>query len=487
MDSLAMIPQLCTMPLKKIFTIATVFFTAQVAVAQPKPNIIFILADDLGYGDIGCYGQQKIKTPNIDQLAKQGIQFTQFYSGSTVCAPARSTFMTGQHLGHTPIRGNKTLKPEGQVPMPDTAVTIAMQLQKAGYNTAAFGKWSMGFITSSGDPQKKGFDHFFGYNCQTLAHDYYPDHLWEDHQRIDLAANPTERTTYSADMIHQKAMVYLAQQTAGKPFFLYLPYTLPHADLDVPHDSIYQSYVKAFGEQPDAPPKSSTPNSFYEPYRHAALAAMVSRLDKYVGEITALIDKKGLGKNTLIIFTSDNGPHKEDGNDPAFFNSNGSFRGIKRDLYEGGIREPFVARWTGTIKAGSKNTQPAILYDMYPTFLGLAKTKSPAFIDGISIANALQGKPQKSHKYLYWELHESGGKQAIRMGAWKGVRLDVSSKENPPLELYDLATDPTEKNNVAAQHPDIVKQLEQKLQEAYVPNKDWPLFLKEGAAPAVSK
>ncbi len=447
--------------------------------AQPKPNIIFILADDLGYGDIGCYGQQKIKTPNIDRLAKEGIRFSQFYSGSTVCAPARTTFMTGMHTGHTPIRGNKTLKPEGQVPLPDSTVTIATQLQKQGYHTAAFGKWSLGFITGSGDPQKKGFDHFFGYNCQTLAHDYYPDHLWEDHERIDFKNNPTERIVYSADLIHQKAMAYIRQQDSKKPFFLYLPYTLPHADLDVPHDSTYDYYVKAFDDQPDAPPKSEKPNTFYEPYRHAALAAMVSRLDKFVGEIVALIDKKGLAKNTLIIFTSDNGPHREDGNEPEFFNSSGGLRGIKRDLYEGGIREPFVARWRGTIKPGTQTEMSAALYDLYPTFLQLAKGTVPKGLDGISLANALTGKPQKQHEYLYWELHESGGKQAIRMGKWKGVKPDVSTKENAPLELYDINTDPQEKNNIAAQHPDVTKQLEKIFQKAHVPNKDWKLLKTE--------
>jgi arylsulfatase A len=464
------------MPFKIIFAYCLLLFTTK-SFAQTRPNIIFILADDLGYGDIGCYGQQKIKTPNIDRLAKEGMQFMQFYSGSTVCAPARATFMTGLHTGHTPIRGNKTFKPEGQFPLPPGTITVAAQLQKQGYNTAAFGKWSMGFITTSGDPQKQGFDNFYGYNCQTLAHDYYPDHLWENHERIDFKNNPEERTVYSADAIHQKAIAYINQQNGKKPFFVYLPYTLPHADLDVPHDSTYNYYVKAFNDFPDTTAKSKTPNKFYEPYRHAALAAMISRLDKYVGEITAVVDKKGMAKNTLIIFTSDNGPHKEDGNEPNYFNSNGGFRGIKRDLYEGGIREPFVARWPGKISAGTKTDVPAILYDLYPTFLQLANAKIPSNLDGISIANLLLGKIQKPHEFLYWELHESGGKQAIRMGKWKGVKLDVSIKENSALELYDLDADPQEKNNIAAQHPVIVKQLEQRIQKAHLPNKDWPLLV----------
>lgn len=463
----------------KILIASCLLLIAAKPFAQSKPNIIFILADDLGYGDIGCYGQQKIKTPNIDRLAKEGIQFMQFYSGSAVCAPARAAFMTGLHTGHTPIRGNRGVKPEGQFPLPDNTVTIAMQLQKQGYNTAAFGKWSLGSPVSNAEPLKKGFDHFFGYNCQTLAHSYYPDHLWNDRQRIDYPDNPTARTNYSADLIHEKAVDYIKQQNSKKPFFIYLPYTLPHADLDVPHDSVYDFYVKAFDDLPDAPPKSEIPNSFYEPYRHAALAAMISRLDKYVGEIVALVEKKGLAKNTLIIFTSDNGAHKEDGNDPEFFNSSGGLRGIKRDLYEGGIREPFVARWTSTIKAGTKSAMPAALYDLYPTFLQLAKAPALKNLDGMSIAAALTGKPQKPHDYLYWELHESGGRQAIRMGKWKGVKLDVSTRESSPLELYDISTDPQETNNVASKYPVITNQLDKLMQKAHVSNKDWPLLKTE--------
>jgi len=250
---------------------------------QKRTNIIFMLADDLGYGDIGCYGQQKIETPHLDRLAKMGVRMTNFYSGSTVCAPARSSFMTGLHTGHTPIRGNKTFKPEGQTPLHDSVVTIAMLLKNAGYKTAAFGKWSLGFINTSGDPQKKGFDEFYGYNCQTLAHNYYPDHLWHNHQRIDLPGNLQFDSVYSADLIHQKAMSFL-NENHDQPFFLYLPYTLPHADVVVPHDEVYAYYKKKFGEKPVPIPKTKEKGApHFDEYPHAAFAAMVARLDRYVG------------------------------------------------------------------------------------------------------------------------------------------------------------------------------------------------------------
>ncbi len=450
-----------------------------------KPNIIFILADDLGYGDIGCYGQQKIATPNIDNLAKMGVRFTDFYSGSTVCAPARSTFLTGMHTGHGAIRGNVTLKPEGQVPLPDSIITFPMLLQQNGYSTAAFGKWSMGFITTTGDPQKKGFDEFYGYNCQTLAHNYYPDHLWHNHDRVDLSINLKYDSGYSADLIHSQAMKFLAEKHTA-PFFLYLPYTLPHADVIAPHDEVYNYYVKKFNEQPVPAAKTNDGEKHhYDPYPHAAFAAMVARLDKFVGEIMQVVKNKGLEENTLVIFTSDNGPHKENGGDPAFFNSNAGFKGIKRDLYEGGIREPFIVYKKGLTKAGTVNHTPVILYDMFPTFLELAGMHSKIKTDGQSALASFAGKVQSPHSYLYWELHESGGKQAARMGNWKAVKLDVSKNKNAAIELYNLKDDPHEKNNVADKNPSIVKQMERIMKEAYIPNKDWPLF--PGEPPAVYK
>jgi len=467
----------------KILLLIFVLFglTIPTSIAQKqstKPNIILIIADDLGYGDLGCYGQQKIKTPNIDKLATNGMRFTQFYSGTAVCAPSRASLMTGLHTGHTPVRGNRGTQPEGQFPLPESAITFPMQLQKAGYTTAAFGKWGLGFITSTGDPAKKGFGRFYGYNCQTLAHNYYPAYLWNNHERIDLPGNMKGDSIYSADLIHQKAMQFL-EAKHDKPFFLFLPYTLPHADVIVPHDSVYNSYVTAFAESPVEIPKTSANSDHFDQYPHAAFAAMVTRLDKYVGDIMRLLKEKNMEDNTLVIFTSDNGPHKEKGGDPEFFDSNGKFRGIKRDLYEGGIREPFIAYQKGKIRPGTINDQPAALWDLYPTFLEMATPVKPKNIDGISILPALMGKTQSPHEYFYWELHEAGGKQAVRWNNWKVVRVNVSAETPSNMELYDLTTDPEEKNNVATQYPDIVKRMESIMKRAHVANSDWPLLASE--------
>jgi arylsulfatase A len=463
----------------KIFCLVFLLSIQCVKAQDKKPNIILILADDLGYGDIGCYGQKKIETPNIDRLAKLGVKFTQFYSGSTVCAPARCSFMTGLHTGHTSIRGNRGLQPEGQFPLPDSVITIAQILQQAGYTTAAFGKWALGFITTSGDPQKKGFDEFYGYNCQTLAHNYYPDHLWHNHERIDLPGNLKYDSVYSADLIHQQAMQFL-KADHNKPFFLYLPYTLPHADVIAPHDSIYNYYVRKFNEQAVSIPKSTdNEQHHFDPYPHAAFAAMVSKLDKYVGEILSAVKQKSIEENTLIIFTSDNGPHKENGGDPIFFNSNGGLKGIKRDLYEGGIRVPMIVYKKGVTKTGSVTTIPFALYDLYPSFLELAGVSVTKNIDGIALLPSLAGRKQKQHSYFYWELHEAGGKQAVRIGDWKAVKVDVSKNADAPIELYNLKTDPQEKNDVASKYPIIVKQMEKIMKDAHTTNKDWPLFESE--------
>jgi arylsulfatase A len=448
--------------------------------AQKKPNIIFILADDLGYADLGCYGQQKTETPNIDKMAAQGLRFTQFYSGTSVCAPARASLMTGLHTGHTAVRGNRGTKPEGQFPLPDSIVTIANILQQQGYTTAAFGKWGLGYITTSGDPNKKGFDNFFGYNCQSLAHNYYPDHLWDNHRRIDFPGNATGDSLYSGDYIHQHAMQFL-QAKHDKPFFLFLPYTLPHGDVIVPHDSIYNYYIRKFNEQPlpVKPAASDGEVHRFEPYPHAAFAAMVSRLDKYVGEIINSVNASGDASNTLIVFMSDNGPHRENGGDPAYFANSGPLRGIKRDLYEGGIRVPFIAYWKGKIKPGLSR-QVAAMWDLYPTFQQAAQIPVSRNIDGISILPTLLGLGnQRQHDYFYWEFHENNGRQAVRWKDWKGVRLNVSKDANAPIELYDLATDLGEKNNIAAGHPDIVKRIEQAMKNAHTPNKEWPLLLSE--------
>lgn len=481
------------------------------AAAGVPPNIIFILADDLGYGDLGCYGQKKIETPNIDALARDGMRFTQFYAGATVCAPSRASFMTGRHTGHTPVRGNRGFQPEGQFPLPDTTVTIARRLQEMGYYTADFGKWGLGYPGSSGVPSKQGFSTFFGYNCQSEAHNYYPDHLWQNDQRVELTENKTGDAIYSADLIHGHALEFLRQrngpagqasgrngpagQPPGKngPFFLFLSYTLPHAALSVPHDTVYDHYVRKFHESPRS--QAETPRyekAAFEPYPHAAYAAMVTRLDRYVGEVRALLDSLGIARNTLVIFSSDNGPHKEGGNDPDFFDSNGPFRGIKRDLYEGGIREPFIACWPGTVRAGAVSDLAGAFWDLYPTFWEVAvrgkgvehgaADGSGSGIDGVSILPTLSGDTthQRQHDYLYWEFHENGGRQAVRRGIWKGIRLNVHDNPDAPVELYDLSRDPAEKNNVAAQHPDIVQKMLSLMREAHVTDKNWPLFFREG-------
>lgn len=464
----------------KILSLVVTFFILASSHAQQKPNIILILADDLGYADLGCYGQQKTSTPNIDQLAKGGLRFTQFYAGSTVCAPSRSTLMTGLHTGHTAIRGNKGTKPEGQTPLPDSVITIANLLQQQGYTTAAFGKWGLGFITTPGDPAKKGFEKFVGYNCQTLAHNYYPDHLWNNHERINFPENSNNTAVYSADYIQQQALKFL-NEPQQKPFFLFLPYTLPHGDVIVPHDSVYDRYVQQFNEKPlaETNKKDDGEVHLFETYPHAAFAAMVSRLDRYTGEIMEAIKAKGIAENTLIIFMSDNGPHREHGGDPEFFDNNGIYRGIKRDLYEGGIRVPFIAYWKGKIKP-AETAQVAALWDLFPTFQQLAGLPVKKGIDGISLLPTLLKKGvQPQHEYLYWEFHENNGRQAVRWENWKAVKLSVNKPAAEPIELYDLAKDPSEQNNLAAIYPAIVEKMTAFMQQAHVSNTDWPLLPAE--------
>lgn len=467
--------------MKNILSFIIFFLCITVIQAQKKPNIIFLLADDLGIGDVGCYGQQKIRTPHLDALAKSGIQFTQFYAGTSVCAPSRSSFMTGMHTGHTSIRGNKSIKPEGQTPLPANTQTIAKVLQTNGYTTADFGKWGLGGIGTDGVPLKQGFDIFYGYNCQSLAHNYYPDHLWNNNDRIELP-NKTKDSIYAADLIHEKAMNFINQKHQ-KPFFLFLSYTLPHAGLNLPRDSVYWNYVKQFNEAPlqQKPGTKQYESGPFEPYPHAAYAAMVARLDKYVGDIKAALIKQGIDENTLFIFTSDNGPHKEGGNDPVFFNSNGIYRGKKRDLYEGGIRVPFIASWKGKIRSNSISNYVSAFWDLFPTFVEMAGIKQPISTDGISILSTLlnKNKQQKQHEYLYWEFHEEEGKQAVRWGKWKGIQLKVSISNDSPIELYDLEKDPSEQNNVAAANPDIVQQITLFIKQAHTPNKDWPLLRNE--------
>ncbi len=445
-----------------------------------RPNIIFILADDLGYGDVGTNGQKLIKTPNIDRLAAEGMRFTQFYAGTAVCAPSRSSLLTGQHTGHTYIRGNKSVEPEGQQPIADSVITVAELLKQAGYTTAAFGKWGLGPVGSAGDPNRQGFDRFYGYNCQALAHRAYPNHLWDNSRKIVLTANQDLRQThdYAPDLIQQQALNFLDTRPANQPFFLFLPYILPHAELIAPDDSLLAYYTGKFPEKPftgdDYGPDAKTGGYASQTHPRATFAAMVARLDLYVGQLMAKLKAKGLDQNTLVIFTSDNGPHVEGGADPQFFNSSGGFRGVKRDLYEGGIREPFIARWPSVIKPGTKSDFMGAFWDLLPTFTELTGAQTPLGIDGLSLVPALTGKGvQKKHDYLYWEFHENGGRQAVRQGNWKAVRLQAATNPNGPIELYNLSNDPTESHNLATQFPDKARQLAQIMHEAH---RTSPLF-----------
>jgi len=447
-----------------------------------KTNIIFILADDLGYGDLGFLGQEYIETPNIDRLAKEGMFFTNHYSGATVCAPSRSAFLTGLHTGHTPIRGNLSVEPEGQYPVPDSIATVAKVLESVGYKTGAFGKWGLGFVGSTGDPNTQGFGQFYGYNCQSLAHRYYPAHLWDNEEKVMLDGNGwVEKTTYAPDLIQEQTISFI-ENNKDNPFFLFMPIVLPHAELAAPDDEIFKKYRSKFGDEQPYPARKGSEYGpdmnigAYQshPYPHAAFAAMVERIDVYVGEVVDKLEELDLAENTLIIFASDNGAHQEGGADPDFFDSNGPYRGHKRDLYEGGVRTPMIAWWPGKIKAGTESNHISAFWDLLPTFAEVAGATVPNNIDGISFLPAmLSQKDQQQHEYLYWEFHEQGGKQAVRQGKWKAVKLQVFGSEDPRLELYDLSVDVGEENNIAAENPEKLRELEGLMNSAHTPN---PIF-----------
>ncbi|MBC8616548.1 arylsulfatase [Parabacteroides faecis] len=426
------------------------------APAEGRPvNVIYILADDLGYGDIGCYGQQKIKTPNIDRMAQEGMLFTQHYAGCTVSAPSRCSLMTGLHTGHSQIRGNKEIKPEGQQPMTEDTYTLGKLMKSAGYTTGIFGKWGLGYPGSTSVPANMGFDEFFGYNCQRQAHSYYPDHLWHNNDIVSLHENDNEgRKIYSQDLIHEQALKFI-RDNKDKPFYAMLTYTLPHAELNLPHDSIYQMYENAFEEVPYDGKMGYHPSE--KPY--ASFAAMVTRLDKYVGDVMAELKELGLDKNTIVIFTSDNGPHREGGANPDYFRSYGPLKGVKRDVYEGGIRVPMIAWGPEMIKAGVKSEHISAFWDVMPTLAELTGVTLPQAGDGISFLPTLLSKgEQKQHDYLYWEFHELNGREALRSGNWKLIRQPVVGETI--LELYDLSSDIHEDNNLSQQNPEKVKELE---------------------------
>jgi arylsulfatase A-like enzyme len=431
--------------------------------ASTPPNIVFIMADDLGYGDLGSYGQTKIHTPHLDAMAQEGMRFTQFYSGSTVCAPARCVLMTGLHTGHARVRGNE------RIPLQPEDYTVAELLKDAGYTTALCGKWGIGEPGTTGVPNKQGFDFFYGYLNQRNAHFYYPPFLWRNEEKVMLEGNDPDKQVgqYSHDLIAEEALGFV-RKNADKPFFLYWALTIPHAELTVPEDSLAE-YRGSFPETP-------SPKSHYgaQPTPHAAHAAMVSRMDRDVGRLMALLKEKGIDDNTIVFFTSDNGPHKEGGHDPDFFDSNGPLRGIKRDLYEGGIRVPLIVRWPERIQAGTTNDHISAFWDFLPTAADLATQSAPKNLDGLSMAPTLLGaQGQKQHDHLYWEFYEQGGKQAVRQGCWKGIRLNARRKPDGPIQLYNLDLDLGETTDVAAEHPRMVKKLTRLIDASHTSNENY--------------
>jgi arylsulfatase A-like enzyme len=445
-----------------------------------NPNIIYILADDLGYGDLSVYGQTHFQTPNLDKMASEGMLFTDHYAGTTVCAPSRSSLMTGMHTGHTPIRGNKEWKPEGQWPMADSTYTMAEMLKNAGYVTGAFGKWGLGFPGSEGDPNNQGFDKFYGYNCQRMAHNYYPGHLWDNETKVTLEENSGDKfAIYAPELIHKRALQFI-ETNKDKPFFMFYPNVIPHAELLIPEENLAEFRGKYLpenhyeGAEPGDPGFREGPYGT-QPESHAAFAAMVTLLDKQVGEVLDKLKELGLDKNTIVMFTSDNGPHLEGGADPDYFDSNGPLKGYKRDLYEGGIRVPMIAWWPEKIEAGSRTNHPSAFWDIMPTLADLAGLEAPKEIHGISfLPTLLNNENQKQHDYLYWEFHEKGGRKALRKDNWKLVSYDVFDPEKTTSELYDLSTDIGEENNVANEHPELVKELMDLMMNARIESEDFP-------------
>lgn len=457
---------------------------------KKRPNIVLILADDLGYGDLGCYGQEKIRTPNIDRLAAEGMRFTRFYCGAPVCAPSRCVLLTGKHLGHAAIRDNSEVQPEGQLPLPAEEATLGELLQAAGYRTAAIGKWGLGPPNSSGDPNRQGFDLFFGYNCQRHAHNYYPSYLYRNaerialdnppfaaHQKFPADADPQDSrvfaqyqgSDYAPDLMLEEAVRFIRDHR-DQPFFLYFASPIPHLALQVPESSLAE-YLGQFPETPYLGGKG------YLPHRapRACLAAMISHLDRQVGRIMETLDELGLADDTLILFTSDNGPPEDVGGaDTQFFNSNGSLRGFKGSVFEGGVRVPLVARWPGRIPTGTISSRIAIFYDLLPTLMEAIHRPTPSDCDGISFLPTLLGEEQpRQRDFILYEFYGYGGQQAVRMGRWKGVRQNCYRKPDGPLMLFDLEADPNETTDISAAHPDVVVRMEEILRAEHQDHPYW--------------
>ncbi len=448
-----------------------------------KPNIILILADDLGYGDLSCYGQQTLKTPNIDRMAREGIRFVQHYTGSSVCAPSRASLMTGRDPGHCWVRGNYETGPHGfggELELRKQDVTLAEILKRTDYQTAIIGKWGLGMDGTTGEPKRKGFDYSYGFLNQAHAHEQFPDYLYRNGESETVQKNlDGKRGYFSNDIFTDDAIRFLKKKREA-PFFLYLAYITPHAEMLVPEDSIFNRFKGKFIETPfimnGQGSNESDPFGAYYSQSHpkAAFASMITRIDYDVKKILDELKNLGLDKNTLIIFSSDNGPHQEGGNDPYFFNSNGSQRGIKRDLYEGGIRVPFIVRWPDVINPGQVSDHLSAFWDILPTFADLVNVNiSDVATEGISLLPTFLGnsKEQKQHPYLYWEFHENKfSDQAVRKGKWKAIRHDPDAK----AELYNLEVDPKEKNNLASTNPEVVNGLEKLLDNSRIEN---PFFL----------
>ncbi len=442
-----------------------------------KPNIIYIMADDLGYADLGCYGSKRIKTPNIDQLANEGMLFTRHYAGTSVCAPSRCALMTGLHTGHGQVRDNLQWEPYGQAPLAENTITVAIRLKEAGYQNALIGKWGLGVESTTGDPLKQGFDYYLGYLCQVLAHNHCPGYLLENGHKVlldnkvqhtdtsdwskGLASYPIERNQFSQDLFTEKALQFI-EKNQKNPFFLYFPVIIPHDN----------------GEAPKGKKYSDIPS--FDPYSNEAwtesekgYAAMITYLDTEVGKIMERLETLGLDENTLVIFTSDNGGDAPDG---FYAETNLPLRGHKRDLYEGGIRVPFIARWKGKITAGKKSHHLSAFWDFMPTVCEMAGLQNSESIDGISYLPELLGKTQKKHSSLYFEFHEQGGKQAVIQDNWKCIRLNVKDPQKTIVELYNLDHDEAEKNNLALKYPEKVSELVLLMQNSRTENSNFKLF-----------
>jgi arylsulfatase A-like enzyme len=501
------------MPIRR-FSFALFFLAIAIAAtAADRPNIVFLFADDLGYGDVGAFGQTKIRTPNIDRIAKDGMRLTQCYAGNAVCAPSRCVLMTGMHPGHAQVRNNHEVKPEGQHPLKADTVTLPRLLHQLGYVTGGFGKWGLGGPDSDGRPTKQGIDRWFGYNCQRVAHSHYPAYLWDNdtkfvlsknpqnppltgHEKLPEGADPNDDKSYAGlagaqygmDVITEQAVKFV-NYNKGRPFFLYYPTIIPHAAFQVPEDSLAEYQ----GKFPEEKPYLANYTANRTP--RATFAAMVTRMDRHIGQIIAAIRENGLFDNTIFVFTSDNGPVFDSlaGERIDFFNSTGGFRGRKGNLYEAGVHEPTIVAWKGHIAPGTTSNRVCGFEDWLPTLLELVggKDSTPKDIDGISFAPTLLGQSQPPRPFLYREYSAGAGQQSIRLGDWKGIRpslmpsagkakakkaaADTTAGPDLHIELYNLKTDPHETTDVSKQHPDIIAQMEKLLREQHAPNPDFPL------------